>query len=91
MKFLVKVLVRFHQWVVAPLLHWLGGPGTGCRFEPSCSRYFLAAVEAHGVWRGGWLGLRRIARCHPWGGSGYDPVPPACCCGADRHGAGARH
>lgn len=46
-----------------------------CRYSPSCSAYALEALTAHGVRRGGWMSLRRLARCHPWGGSGYDPVP----------------
>ena len=54
----------------ATLKPFLGGQ---CRFVPSCSEYMLQAVEKHGPWRGGWLGLRRIARCNPWGGHGYDP------------------
>jgi putative membrane protein insertion efficiency factor len=46
-----------------------------CRFNPSCSSYALEAVARHGVWRGVWLAARRVARCHPFGGQGYDPVP----------------
>lgn len=48
-----------------------------CRFTPTCSAYALAALEEHGAVRGSWLTLRRLGRCHPWGGHGYDPVPPA--------------
>jgi putative membrane protein insertion efficiency factor len=46
-----------------------------CRFDPSCSTYALAALERHGAARGSWLTIRRLGRCHPWGGMGYDPVP----------------
>lgn len=46
-----------------------------CRYLPTCSEYARLAIEAHGPWRGGWLGVRRLARCHPWGGHGFDPVP----------------
>ncbi|MCA1658420.1 MAG: membrane protein insertion efficiency factor YidD, partial [Verrucomicrobiaceae bacterium] len=45
-------------------------------FEPTCSAYFLEALEAHGIFRGTWLGVCRLGRCHPWGGRGHDPVPP---------------
>jgi len=76
MKIAVFIAVRFYQWTLAPFLTWIGGPGAGCRFEPSCSHYFLEAVETHGIVRGGWLGCKRIGRCHPWGGCGCDPVPP---------------
>ncbi len=51
-------------------------PAGGCRFHPSCSAYAMDAVESHGAVRGGWLALKRIFRCHPWGRAGLDPVPP---------------
>ncbi len=75
MKHLLIALARTYQLTLSPILQVLGGPGCGCRFEPSCSRYFIEAVQAHGAWRGGFMGLRRLAKCHPWGGFGYDPVP----------------
>ena len=74
---LIRLFIRSYKLLVSPLLAWLtGGPGSGCRYEPSCSLFFLEACETHGVARGAWLGLKRIARCHPWGGQGFDPVPP---------------
>lgn len=63
-------LLRGYQLLVSPLL------GRTCRFLPTCSDYAREALEQHGLLRGGWLVLRRLARCHPWGGQGYDPVPP---------------
>ncbi|MFD1882153.1 membrane protein insertion efficiency factor YidD [Paracoccus pacificus] len=57
----------------------IGSPwvGHGCRFQPTCSAYALEALQTHGALHGSWLTTRRICRCHPWGGEGYDPVPPA--------------
>lgn len=62
-------LVRAYQYVISP---WLG---RNCRFAPTCSEYAIEALRRHGALRGGWLALRRIGRCHPWGAGGYDPVP----------------
>lgn len=62
-------LVWCYRRLISPLL------GANCRFEPSCAAYADEALRRHGAFRGGWLAVRRIARCHPWGGSGYDPVP----------------
>jgi putative membrane protein insertion efficiency factor len=74
---LVRGCIRVYQIVVSPVLVWMSGPGSGCRFEPTCSHYFLQALETHGLLLGSWLGVKRIGRCHPWGGCGYDPVPPS--------------
>ena len=64
-------LIRAYQAGISPLL-----PGT-CRYTPSCSEYAVRAIGEHGAARGAWLAIRRLARCQPFGGSGYDPVPPA--------------
>ncbi len=63
------ILIRAYQLAVSPLL------GRHCRFTPSCSHYAQEAIARHGACVGGWLTLKRLARCHPWGGSGHDPVP----------------
>jgi uncharacterized protein len=67
---LIAIPVRAYRLLLSP---WIGH---GCRFQPTCSVYALEALERHGPWRGTFLMLRRLGRCHPWGGSGYDPVPP---------------
>ncbi|MCM1521437.1 MAG: membrane protein insertion efficiency factor YidD [Muribaculaceae bacterium] len=61
--------IRFYQCAISPLFP------PSCRFTPTCSQYAVEAIRRHGAARGLWLAIRRIARCHPWGGSGYDPVP----------------
>ena len=61
--------VKFYQLAIRPLLP------NACRYTPSCSEYSLEAINKYGAFKGGWLGLKRILRCHPWGGHGYDPVP----------------
>jgi hypothetical protein len=63
--------IRLYQWTLSPLLP------RACRFAPSCSEYAAEAILTHGAWRGARLALHRLSRCHPWGGHGYDPVPPA--------------
>lgn len=68
--FVITILIRAYQIVLRPLM-----PGGACRFFPSCSEYAIAAVERYGPLRGGWMGLRRIARCHPFACGGIDPVP----------------
>jgi putative membrane protein insertion efficiency factor len=62
-------LIKIYQWVISPIL------GPKCRFTPTCSTYSLQAFKKHGVFKGFLLTVKRISRCHPWGGSGYDPVP----------------
>ena len=70
LKTLVILPIRFYQYAISPLLG-----ANKCRFQPTCSHYMVGAIEEWGVLRGVWMGLKRIGRCHPWGGHGYDPVP----------------
>jgi putative membrane protein insertion efficiency factor len=63
------VLIRFYQIVMSPILP------ASCRYSPTCSHYTLEALKKHGLFKGGYLGIKRILSCNPWGGSGYDPVP----------------
>jgi len=71
---LSRVLVLLIRAYQAGVSSWTPA---SCRFHPTCSSYAIEAIRVHGSMRGGWLALRRIVRCHPWGGMGYDPVPPA--------------
>ncbi|MGK7392271.1 MAG: membrane protein insertion efficiency factor YidD [Candidatus Cyclobacteriaceae bacterium M2_1C_046] len=69
---LKKILIfpiKIYQWTLSPLL------GQNCRHIPTCSHYTVKAIEVWGPFKGLWMGLKRISRCHPWGTSGYDPVP----------------
>ena len=72
MSVLARALVAFvrgYQYLLSP---WWGRQ---CRFTPTCSQYAVEALQRHGAARGAWLALRRVSRCHPWGGGGFDPVP----------------
>ncbi len=68
---LLRLPVMVWRYGISPMLP------AACRYAPSCSEYALEAIARHGAAKGGWLAARRIARCHPWGGHGYDPVPDA--------------
>jgi len=63
------LLIKVYQLLLSPLLP------PSCRYSPTCSQYSLEALKKYGLLKGGWLSIKRILRCHPWGGSGYDPVP----------------
>ena len=69
MGFLILKIIRLYQKYLSPLL------GPSCRFHPTCSEYALQAIETYGVFRGGFLAIKRILKCNPWGGSGADPLP----------------
>jgi uncharacterized protein len=71
--FPLVIIIRFYQEAISPFT-----PAT-CRFEPTCSSYFLEALKIHGLFKGSYLGIKRILSCNPWGKSGYDPVPEKKC------------
>lgn len=82
------LFIKVYQWCISPLFP------SNCRFTPTCSTYAIEAIRMHGPFKGGFLGAKRIAKCHPWGGSGYDPVPPTsgvtqnhscACCASHNH------
>ncbi|SRX54479.1 membrane protein insertion efficiency factor YidD [Aequorivita sp. CIP111184] len=64
------LLIKGYQYFISPVLP------SSCRYTPTCSHYAVEALQTHGILKGGWLAAKRIASCNPWGGSGYDPVPP---------------
>jgi putative membrane protein insertion efficiency factor len=63
------LLVKLYQVILSPML------GPKCRYTPTCSTYAIQALQKYGAWKGSWLAIKRLSRCHPWGGQGYDPVP----------------
>ncbi len=63
------VLIKLYQWIISP---WMGQK---CRYTPTCSQYGIEALKKYGPVKGLWLTIKRVAKCHPWGGHGYDPVP----------------
>ena len=64
------LLVNIYRYGISPLTP------SSCRYSPTCSGYAIESLKVHGPWKGGWIALKRIFSCHPWGGHGYDPVPP---------------
>lgn len=69
MRYILIRLLRLYQLTISPL------KGPSCRYLPTCSEYAITAIQKYGAWRGGWLSLRRVLRCHPWHPGGFDPVP----------------
>ncbi|MFO0357948.1 MAG: membrane protein insertion efficiency factor YidD [Sphingobacteriaceae bacterium] len=69
LKKIAILFVKFYQAAISPLLP------NSCRYTPTCSQYAIEAINKYGAIKGSWMGLKRILRCHPWGGHGYDPVP----------------
>lgn len=68
-KYIVILPIKFYQYCISPMFP------AACRYTPTCSQYAIEAINKHGIIKGGWIATKRILRCHPWGGSGYDPVP----------------
>ncbi len=67
--FIFLLIIKIYQFLISPLL------GSSCRFTPTCSQYGVECIKKYGAFKGGWLTLKRIGRCHPWGKHGHDPVP----------------
>ncbi|MDH3737545.1 MAG: membrane protein insertion efficiency factor YidD [Alphaproteobacteria bacterium] len=77
---ILRGLIIAYRYGLSPVL------GANCRYAPSCSAYAQEAIDVHGPWTGSWLAVKRVSRCHPWGGAGYDPVPVVRSCNHD-HGS----
>ena len=84
MRTVIVKLISFYQHALSP--YWPGA----CRYSPTCSHYAQEAVMTHGALKGSWLAVKRLSRCHPWGGQGYDPVPGTGHDRLDDHPAPAR-
>lgn len=69
MRQILIVLIKLYRYAISPYL------APSCRYTPTCSSYAIEAIERHGIFRGSWLAVRRVSRCHPWHEAGYDPVP----------------
>ena len=69
LSFLLVIPIKLYQVLISPIL------GPNCRYHPTCSQYSIEALNKHGPFKGAWLAIKRISSCHPWGGSGHDPVP----------------
>ncbi len=69
LSFLLVIPIKLYQILISPIL------GPNCRYHPTCSQYSIEAINKHGPFKGSWLAIKRISSCHPWGGSGHDPVP----------------
>ncbi len=67
--YILILLIKTYQVTLSPLI------GPNCRYHPTCSQYMIESIKKYGPFKGVWLGIKRIMRCHPWGGSGHDPVP----------------
>ncbi len=67
--YILILLIKTYQVTLSPLI------GPNCRYHPTCSQYMIESIKKYGPFKGIWLGIKRITRCHPWGGSGHDPVP----------------
>jgi putative membrane protein insertion efficiency factor len=85
-----RALLSLYKRAISPALHALGGASGACRFQPSCSEYAALAIEHHGVFRGAWLALVRVSKCHPFHAPAFDPVPLPRFIAREHHGARRR-